>query len=1575
MDILDDPVTAPCCGRTFSRAALSTWHASSPSPRCPMCNSSLARVNIAKLPKNIAIAYMIEEYHKKKAHAQYRDVDEPVAQPAKPSTSKPSPAPSAPLPVASAPAREREWKATLHKITGYGRTVIGCVDIAPKDQDPQGSSQFPSLSSSSPSSSYKTLVIPVVDESGSMSGSPTTQVRYSLARIVDLVFDTPHLMSHVVCYSDQAHSFAIDTTRTKEQNMTYVQRVGRGGGTNFTSAFRETLKVCREYKANPDITSIEILFLTDGEDSSVPASGRQKLVDDFKASLLAESIPSANLSLTLHSIGFAREHDFEFLNALRVIGSKEGAYRYADPADAPDALAQKIGSLFRAIASNSPTPLKFQSISTPDVKILHVDGTRIWLDLTKAIHTVPPQISFKIKDKLYSITAEFAEEENEAEICDAWYSQLTDELSSELLVLNQPAARPGAAPSNASNAAASDASSANSDIRALHIELVVRRANALLMRLSADHPARERLLKVLETCKALQAGASADARKLNDMKFEGKYGGSAGALPSSSAPSSIAVTPISAPGVFRPQGVWLTINIEDRDIVPRFRLLPNSSDAIKAISSSKSANIAADMSKVAELLSVTSSHAMNLLHLSAIVGRIPAVQHLLSLSPPVEYLNAQTKPFSKGGPTFTAADLALLFGRWHSFEMLIAAGATISQSPELLLQTCLSNGFFNSAKALLKHRRVDIDASFIARAPNSQIATWLGRNSSVRVSLTTAINQGMLDEVEKRLRALKAGKPTDEDDSSFAFSFAQFSSLLEKTTDDHMQILQLLFELKFADPEENFGAPGDDEGEITWPLFVAAQSGNMTVFSLVLSFTDSKEYINRQNKKGTTALWIASCNRHLDILFALLSRGADPNICNLKGDGPLIPACQKGSQNIVEALLGSGASLDSFNKNRDNPVLICCRTGQSKILKLLLEHIESPAKRAEILAASAEIDGFDPIHASAELDRYECIKVCVSMGSPIEGRTKPDNPIIGGATSLHLAAFYGRAASVSTLLELGADPLALTEIPNGLKSTTTPNSTPLHLAVKQGHASVVRILLAIPSVKQSLGSMLDGDGHLASYYAQSEANAELYAEFFENRLTPLLNAILFAEPSPSSANLESSTMQVLAKHSQSLGVYSYNDFLSDASSGGDSPLVTSALLTGRFELASGIIKTLGVDMKRPDAHGITPEFWAHFLGFKLPGHTAGVQISDLSGPSSSSPSSLSPATSSAAHIPAYVQAMIDRVKKASGRSLQNKMLLSPPQLGGNKKLLSGASSSAPGFDIVLKMIDGYKTTIKPRVVEELRGYASRKSVVEESLIGLTDKLKSSRKLFPEGEDTLDALIWEAKIHLIRAIASAPESETAPLDPVNYLAIFLYTAHPDIFSKVNLTLADWQSQKTVSKSDAQMTSMWKQFVRCLYRSLDMLPKFAGELYRTVPGAFDPREYSIGSTVSWNSFSVTTRSWNNLTNWTNESPKSDPKTKRGVIFLIQAKSARSIEKLSRFPIEAEAIILPGTQFVVKNLYVASIIAFGQANIRTSTYLAKENDLAKAAAGETSIIVELEEVDAAPAASLSPSIDELN
>jgi uncharacterized protein with von Willebrand factor type A (vWA) domain len=133
-----------------------------------------------------------------------------------------------------------------------------------------------------PSIKSKTLLIPVIDESGSMSGNPTKQAIYSLQRIADLTFQNRNLITHMIGYSsdNQSHKVEPDINSLEYYHKLIQDKFGRGGGTSFTSAFKGVMDCLHIYKSNPDITSVEIIFLTDGEDSDI--KDRTQLVKKLK---------------------------------------------------------------------------------------------------------------------------------------------------------------------------------------------------------------------------------------------------------------------------------------------------------------------------------------------------------------------------------------------------------------------------------------------------------------------------------------------------------------------------------------------------------------------------------------------------------------------------------------------------------------------------------------------------------------------------------------------------------------------------------------------------------------------------------------------------------------------------------------------------------------------------------------------------------------------------------------------------------------------------------------------------------------------------------------------------------------------------------------------------------------------------------------------------------------------------------------------------------------------------------------------------------------------------------------------
>ena len=199
LDWLEDPITLPCCGRSISRVPFVIWQNNS--NLCPLCKQALGTFNGRSVPKSVNLAYLVEQ-----AIASNQP---------KPEIKKTSPA---------------KWTAKIHRLcnnNSINQTVIGRLDFSTSDNK----------------YNFKTLLIPVIDRSGSMSGAPTVQVKYSLNRIVDLLYDNPQLIANLVTYDDQYNIIELNNAVPKEHNRDIIAKIPPGGGTSFDSAFTGIIKV------------------------------------------------------------------------------------------------------------------------------------------------------------------------------------------------------------------------------------------------------------------------------------------------------------------------------------------------------------------------------------------------------------------------------------------------------------------------------------------------------------------------------------------------------------------------------------------------------------------------------------------------------------------------------------------------------------------------------------------------------------------------------------------------------------------------------------------------------------------------------------------------------------------------------------------------------------------------------------------------------------------------------------------------------------------------------------------------------------------------------------------------------------------------------------------------------------------------------------------------------------------------------------------------------------------------------------------------------------------------------------
>ena len=231
------------------------------------------------------------------------------------------------------------WHATLHRFhtPSHPRTHLARLCLTHKDPL---------------SLQYRTLLIPVIDQSGSMA-SEFHQVRYSLSRVVDLTFqEQKSVVTHILSYSDNCQDLPVlPGTNDAPHYQSLVQQMQATSGTNFTAAFAGIIRVLQKYSTDPRVLHAEIVFMTDGQDTSCSVERRPRLVVDLKSQIVPVwgGGVASNKTFTLHTIGFTHNHDFAFLDALRRIGTHEGAYRFADPREDTDSLSNKINSLMEVI--------------------------------------------------------------------------------------------------------------------------------------------------------------------------------------------------------------------------------------------------------------------------------------------------------------------------------------------------------------------------------------------------------------------------------------------------------------------------------------------------------------------------------------------------------------------------------------------------------------------------------------------------------------------------------------------------------------------------------------------------------------------------------------------------------------------------------------------------------------------------------------------------------------------------------------------------------------------------------------------------------------------------------------------------------------------------------------------------------------------------------------------------------------------------------------------------------------------------------------------------------------------------
>ncbi|XP_041933228.1 histone-lysine N-methyltransferase EHMT2 isoform X1 [Alosa sapidissima] len=190
-------------------------------------------------------------------------------------------------------------------------------------------------------------------------------------------------------------------------------------------------------------------------------------------------------------------------------------------------------------------------------------------------------------------------------------------------------------------------------------------------------------------------------------------------------------------------------------------------------------------------------------------------------------------------------------------------------------------------------------------------------SQSRRCALHAAAQRGFL---EVCYLLVEAGAKVDAQDKTLR------TPLLEAIANSHMDVVRYLIQSgACVYHAEEDGSTG---------LHHAAKLGHLDIVTLLLG--TGQVDVNAQDSGGWTPIIWAAEHRHLDVIRALLDRGADVMLKDKEMNVCLHWASFAGSAEIAERILNAGCPLSSVNMHGDTPLHIAAREGYLDCVTLFL---------------------------------------------------------------------------------------------------------------------------------------------------------------------------------------------------------------------------------------------------------------------------------------------------------------------------------------------------------------------------------------------------------------------------------------------------------------------------------------------------------------------------------------------------------------------------------------------------------------------------------------------------------------
>uniref|UniRef100_A0A7N6AJ32 Ankyrin repeat domain 52 n=1 Tax=Anabas testudineus TaxID=64144 RepID=A0A7N6AJ32_ANATE len=362
-------------------------------------------------------------------------------------------------------------------------------------------------------------------------------------------------------------------------------------------------------------------------------------------------------------------------------------------------------------------------------------------------------------------------------------------------------------------------------------------------------------------------------------------------------------------------------------------------------------------------------------------------------------------------------------GRYQCTVTLVSAGAEVNEPDQTgctpLHYSAASQAFSSCLEHLLDN---GADPSMVNSKGYSAVhyAAYHGNKQNLELLLEMSFNA--LGDIESSIPVSPLHLAADKGHRQALHVLTETAAYVDIQDAAGRSVLYLAAQKGYARCVEVLLAQGAScllsDNRLMWtPIHVAAANGHSDCLRMMIDYGEEGDLTNVVDKFSQSPLMLAVLGGHTDCVLFLLEKGALPDSKDKRGSTALHRGAVLGHDDCVTALLEHKASALCRDTQGRTPLHYAASRGHTEILASLVQAAMATDPQDKLL----DNKQYTPLHWAAYKGHEDCLEVLLEFKTFIHEEGNPFTPLHCALTPLHTAAFAEDVAGLQLVLRHGAE--------------------------------------------------------------------------------------------------------------------------------------------------------------------------------------------------------------------------------------------------------------------------------------------------------------------------------------------------------------------------------------------------------------------------------------------------------------------------------------------------------------------------------------------------------------------------